>query len=178
MTVFVIKHQLKDKYLNYLSFWAILALVLGMEYVTFGLFYNLTLYRVARLIFAIYLQVDYSVNAHTVFTFLTPFISQSQEKRIEDVFGKITDKLDEHGGKMKEKASSQFWKIVQQNYELVKETLFKALSSVSKTAVDLTDTNSNASLSQPKVPGEAAGADDAKETESTDNAQPVKKKES
>eukprot|EP00484_Ammonia_sp_Unknown_P028552 CAMPEP_0197036042 /NCGR_PEP_ID=MMETSP1384-20130603/13661_1 /TAXON_ID=29189 /ORGANISM="Ammonia sp." /LENGTH=175 /DNA_ID=CAMNT_0042466169 /DNA_START=243 /DNA_END=770 /DNA_ORIENTATION=+ len=175
---------MKEKYQNYLSFWAILAIILGLEYVTFGLFYRLAIYRVLRLIFVIWLQIDYCVYAKSTFEKLTPFISKHHEQKIEDLLGEIIATLSKQGEKVKEKASNQFWQLITQNYEIVKDSVFSALSTASQKAVDLSKTNSNASLSNQKPPGESNEPlnDDEKEKEN-DNAadsakQAIQKKDS
>jgi len=185
MTVQVVKQEsMKEKYQNYLSFWAILAIILGLEYVTFGLFYRLAIYRVLRLIFVIWLQIDYCVYAKSTFEKLTPFISKHHEQKIEDLLGEIIATLSKQGEKVKEKASNQFWQLITQNYEIVKDSVFSALSTASQKAVDLSKTNSNASLSNQKPPGESNEPlnDDEKEKEN-DNAadsakQAIQKKDS
>merc|ERR1712048_994551 len=123
----------------------ILALIFGFEAVTFYLFWSVRIYRLIRLFFVIWLQIDYCSNSSNIFGKIKPLISKDREKMLEKALNSVTSKIDEHGGKIKEKASNQIWSLVQQNYELVKDGLFSALTTVSAKAVDLTDTSSNRS---------------------------------
>ena len=182
MTVYIIKKNESSKYENYLCFWIMLAIILGIEYVTFGLLNYIYFYRIFRLFFIIWLQIDYCANASATFIKIKPFISKDVEDAVEKGLNSVTQKLDEHGGKIKEKASDQFWSIVQQNYELIKDSLFSALTTVSNKAVDLTDTNSSLSAQQ-KAAGEKTNSDnndDKKEKEQDNNSQKesIQKKES
>merc|ERR1739842_165244 len=141
-------------YQNYLCFWVILALIFGFEHVTLYVFYSMRAYRLLRLLVVIWLQIDYCSNSSNVFGKIKPFISKDHEKILESALDSVTSKIDEHGGKIKEKASNQIWSLIQQNYELVKDGLFSALTSVSKKAVDLTDQSSNSSVNASEVVGD------------------------
>lgn len=177
MTVHVIKENKATIYENYLSFWIILALILGMEHITFYILYYITGYATLRLCFIIWLQIDYCANAKLIFDRIKPFISSEHEAIVEKSLNNVTETLDEHGGKIKEKIQNQFWSIIQQNYELIKDSLFSALTTVSNKAVDIN--KSAASLSS--VPGgekvdSPKNDDDSKENDS--GKEKIQKKES
>jgi len=136
MTVQMIKDEKKTtKYgRNYMCFWIILALLWTLEYTIFYFFCSMTLYRIARLVAVIWLQVDYCTNAANAFTLVKPLISREHEEKLAAILENVTSEIDKHGGKIKEKASDQFWRIIQQNYELIKDGVFNAMSTVSKKA--------------------------------------------
>eukprot|EP00483_Globobulimina_turgida_P001128 UN01130 len=138
MTVYVIKGQKEEYYKNFLCFWALLALILGFEHVTLYLFYYVRLYRLCRLLFVVWLQLDYCNNSAFTLSKITPYISKEWEKWFEKGLDAVTSKIDEEGTKIQEKATNQFWSVVQQNYEIIKETVFKGLKTVSEKAGDLT----------------------------------------
>ena len=169
MTVYVIKENKVSLYQNYLCFWVILALILGLEAVTFYLFYFMRAYRFIRLFFVIWLQIDYCSNSSYLFGKIKPLISKDHEKILEKALNSVTSKIDEQGGKIKEKASNQIWNLIQQNYELVKDGLFSALTTVSKKAADMSVPSSNSSSNSSEVVG--AG-------EQNSEKQAVQKKES
>merc|ERR1712110_111452 len=139
MTVQIIKDEAKmAKYgKNYLCFWAILAILWALEYTILYFFCGMNFYRVLRLALVIWLQVDYCGNAATLFLLVKPLISKEHEERLQAVLENVTSEIDKHGGKIKEKASDQFWSIIQQNYELIKEGVFTAMTTVSKKAGDM-----------------------------------------
>jgi len=175
MTVRVIKENKSTIYENYLAFWIILAIILGLEHITFYFLYYITGYATLRLCFVIWLQIDYCANAKLVFDKIKPYISTEHEKVIEASLNNVTETLDEHGGKIKEKIQNQFWSIIQQNYELVKDSLFSALTTVSNKAVDIN--KSAASLANAAGKGEKVDDnDDNKENNS--EKETIQKKES
>lgn len=176
MTVHVIKETKSTLYENYLSFWIILALILGLEHITFYFLYYITGYSTLRLCFVIWLQIDYCANAKNIFDKIKPFISTEHEQLVETSLNSVTEKLDEHGGKITEKIKGQFWNIIQQNYELIKDSLFSALTTVSNKAVDIN--KSAASLSGgEKVDGDKNKDDDNKENNNSEK-ETIQKKES
>eukprot|EP01083_Nonionella_stella_P176039 614849_1 len=143
MTVSVIKESKETVYQNYLCFWAILSLLLGIEHFTFYVFYYLTLYRISRLLFVIWLQIDYCQNSVNAFQKIRPYITQDKEEQLQEAFESVTNIIDEQGAAVQGKVSDQFWTFVKQNYELLKKGAFEFLTTASEKAVNLADTNSN-----------------------------------
>lgn len=136
MTVQMIKDEKKTvKYgTNYLCFWMILAVLWALEYTVLYFFCSMTFYRILRLIAVIWLQVDYCTNAATALALVKPMISREHEEKLAALLDNVHSEFEKHGGKAKEKLSNQFWGIVQQNYELIKDSVFNGMSALSKKA--------------------------------------------
>eukprot|EP01084_Bolivina_argentea_P065727 119814_1 len=176
MTVHVIKEEKVTYYQNYLCFWVILAIILGIEHVTFYLFYYILFYRIIRLLFVIWLQIDYCNNSFNVFSKIRPYISKAHEKKLEEALNAVTNKIDQHGQQIQETAAKQFWGMVQQNYEIIKDALFKGLRTVSDQAVNINDSNSNINSNKKTVDVSEELKQD-KEKENKNEKPTVRKKE-
>ena len=135
MTVQVMKDESRAaQFKNFLCFWVILSVLLALEYSLLYLFYSMTLYRVARLLLIMWLQMDSCSNAHTALAFIQPFISKEHENRFSSVLDLVTAEMDKYGAMVKERVSDQFWSLITQNYELVKNGLFSAITTVTNKA--------------------------------------------
>jgi len=146
MTVQVIKNEAKTaKYSrNYMCFWIIMAVLWALEYTLLYLFTSWTFYRIVRLVGVILLQIDHCGNSAAAFAMIKPLISREHEEKLAQILDSVTSEIDKHGGKIKEKASSQFWSIIQQNYELIKEGALKTMTTVSQKAGKMASSPKNA----------------------------------
>jgi len=154
MTVQVIKNEKKtEKYgRNYMCFWIIMALLWALEYTVFYLFCSWTFYRIVRLMAVVMLQIDHCGNAAAAFTLVKPLISREHEEKLAQILDSVTSEIDKHGGKIKEKASNQFWAIIQQNYELIKDGAFNAMTTVSQKAGKMASSPKNGESNKESAP--------------------------
>jgi hypothetical protein len=91
LTANILHKQEKKYYTNLMCYWAIIGIIYGIEYITFFIFYRYILYRIIRLLFIIYLQLNYCENASILMKQQVNPLVDPNEKIIEETFMTVSN---------------------------------------------------------------------------------------
>jgi len=96
MTATALHKGQKEFYTNLMCFWGITGLIYGVEAITLYLLNRWILYRLARFIFIIWLQLNHSENAAYLMKQRVGRLVDPNEKAIEETFQAVTKILDKY----------------------------------------------------------------------------------